>query len=86
MAFSSPDEPMKLLPVKVSGSLEQALKKLDLSSKEQPTVQGTTGTGEKGRKKADWEGKGFVFGICVSLSELSRRICRLQPPGRRKQA
>nr|XP_056715577.1 integrin beta-1-binding protein 2 [Euleptes europaea] len=41
----SPDEPMKLLPVKVSGSLEQALKKLDLSSKEQPTVEGTMGTG-----------------------------------------
>ncbi|XP_048371054.1 integrin beta-1-binding protein 2 [Sphaerodactylus townsendi] len=37
----SSDEPMKLLPVKVSGSLEQALKKLDLSSKEQSTVQDT---------------------------------------------
>ncbi|XP_077164136.1 integrin beta-1-binding protein 2 isoform X2 [Paroedura picta] len=41
----SPDEPMKLLPVKVSGSLEQALKKLDLSAKEQPAVQGTASPG-----------------------------------------
>lgn len=44
---------MKQLPVKVSGSLEEALKKLDLSSKDQPTVQGTVGPGEKGRKRPD---------------------------------
>ncbi|XP_054852349.1 integrin beta-1-binding protein 2 [Eublepharis macularius] len=41
----SADEPMKLLLMKVSGSLEQALKKFDLSFKDQPPVQDSVGTG-----------------------------------------
>ncbi|XP_060126053.1 cysteine and histidine-rich domain-containing protein 1-like isoform X2 [Zootoca vivipara] len=40
----SSDEPKQLLPVKVSGSLAQALSKLDLSPKDQPPVHGSADT------------------------------------------
>lgn len=44
--LSSPDEPKQLLPIKVSVSLEQALRKLDLSSDERPAVHGSVGPGK----------------------------------------
>uniref|UniRef100_A0A8D0KYI2 Integrin subunit beta 1 binding protein 2 n=1 Tax=Strix occidentalis caurina TaxID=311401 RepID=A0A8D0KYI2_STROC len=76
LLFPSSDEPRQLLPIKVSRSLEQALKKLNLSSKDEAPEGSCTGSDEVGttcknaacKAVSTWQGPIFAGSVlCHSI-------------------
>ncbi|XP_062998207.1 integrin beta-1-binding protein 2 isoform X2 [Elgaria multicarinata webbii] len=75
----SSDEPKQLLPVKLSRSLEQALAKLDLSSKEQLPVHDSPGTGAVLEVSAGTTCKNSGCKGVYQREESNMEICTFHP-------
>lgn len=76
LLFPSSDEPRQLLPIKVSRSLEQALEKLNLSSKDEAPEGSCAGSDELIDGSGVACGK-FTVGFCMAGSVQDGRCCML---------
>lgn len=76
LLFPSSDEPRQLLPIKVSRSLEQALEKLNLSSKDKAPEGSCASSGELMDGGGIAYGK-FGMGFCMAGSAQAGRCCML---------
>lgn len=82
LLFPSSDEPRQPLPIKVSRSLEQALEKRNLSSKDEALEGSCTSSGELMDGVGIAHGK-FSMGFCMAGSAQAGRCCMLstsKPP------
>ncbi|KAF7237406.1 Cysteine and histidine-rich domain-containing protein 1 [Varanus komodoensis] len=75
----SPDEPKQLLPVKVSRSLEQALEKLSLSRKEQPSALVPPGAGAALETSVGTTCKNSGCTAAYQGEESDSQICTFHP-------
>jgi len=76
LSFPSSDEPRQLLPIKVSRSLEQALEKLNLSSKAEAPEGSCAGSDKLMHGSGVARGK-FNVGFCMADSAQGGGCCML---------
>lgn len=76
LLFPSSDEPRRLLPIKVSRTLEQALEKLNLSSKDEETEGSCAGSDEL-RDGSGAACGNLSMGFCMARSAPGGRCCVL---------